>query len=99
MILMHSQLWWPDDDTTSEGTKLEEPFTKLGLSQLISEPTNFELHKNPLCIDLVVTDQPNILGNGTQVHCKINFRIPHPPLFERKIWHFKRSVASFPWHQ
>ena len=35
---------WPDGDTTSGGTKIEELFTKLDLSQLISEPTNFEPH-------------------------------------------------------
>ena len=43
----HSQLWWPDGDTTPEGTELEELFTSIGLFQLISEPTNFEPHKNP----------------------------------------------------
>ena len=59
----HSQLWWPDGDTNPEGTKIEELFSKLGLSQLISEPTNFEPHKNPSCIDLVVTDQ--LLNCGT----------------------------------
>ena len=52
--------------TTPEGTKIEELFNKLGLSQLISEPTNFEPHKNPSCIDLIVTDQPKIiLDSGT----------------------------------
>ena len=29
---MHTQLWWPDGDTTPEGTKMEERFAKLGLS-------------------------------------------------------------------
>ena len=53
----HSQLWWPDRDN-SRRHKIDELFTKLGLSQLISEPTNFEPHKNPSCTDLVVTDQP-----------------------------------------
>ena len=56
-----SQLWWPDGDTTPEGTKIEELFAKLCLCQLISEPTNFVPNKNPSCIDLVVTDQPNII--------------------------------------
>ena len=92
--------------TTPEGTKIYELFTKLGLSQLISEPTNFEHHKNPSCIDLVITDRPNIiLDSGTRasldsychyqiVHCKINFRI-HPPLpFDRKIWHFNRANSA-----
>ena len=70
-------------------------------------------------MDLVITDQPNIiLDSGTQlslntywhhqiVHCKVNFRIPPPLPFERRIWHFnranlhaiKRSMTSFPWRQ
>ena len=29
---------------------MRELFTNLGLSQVISEPTNFEPHKNPSCI-------------------------------------------------
>ena len=41
------------------------------------------------------------------VHCKVNFRIPPPLPFERRIWHFnranaaaiKRSMNSFPWRQ
>ena len=37
----HSQFWWPQGDTTPEGTAIEELLTKLGLSQIISEPTNF----------------------------------------------------------
>ena len=96
----HSQVGWLDGDTTPERTKIEELLTKLGLSLLISEPTNFEPHRNLSCIDLVVTDQPNIiLDSGTRVslasychHCKVNFRIPPPPPpFERRIWHFKRA--------
>ena len=77
----------------------EELFTALGLSQIISEPTNFEPNRNPSCIDLVLTDQPNlILASGTRasldsychhqiIHCRVNFRIPSPR-FERKNWHF-----------
>ena len=62
-----SQFWWPEGHTTNEGTNIEELFTNLGLSQVISEPTNFEPHKNPSYIDLLVTDQPNIiLDSGTQ---------------------------------
>jgi len=115
----HSQFWWPQGDTTAEGMELEELFTKLALFQLISEPTNFEPHKNPSCIDLVVTDQPNIvLDCGTRssldhfchhqiTQCRINFRIPPPPPFERKIWHYnradsagiKRSMINFPWRE
>ena len=115
----HSQFWWPDGDTTPEGREIENVLSSLGLSQLISEPTNFEPNKNPSCIDLVITDQPNlVLDSGTRasldsfchhqiVYCKVNFRIPPPPPFERKIWHFnransdaiKRSMTRFPWRQ
>ena len=115
----HSQFWWPNGDTTPESTEIEELITNLGSFQLISESTNFEPHKNPSCIDLVVTDQPSIiLDSGTRasldsychhqiVHCKVNFRIPPPLPFERKIWQFnrenavaiKRSMNSFPWRQ
>ena len=71
--------------------------------QVISEPTNFEPNKNPSCIDLVITDQPNlILDSGTRVsldpychhqiiYCKVNFRIPPPPSLDRKSWHFSRA--------
>ena len=103
---MHTQLWWPDGDTTAVSTKIEELFTKLGLSKIILEPTNFEPHKNPWCIDLVVTDQPNIiLDNGNRVslnsychrqivHCKVNFKKLPPLPFERKIWHFNRANSA-----
>jgi len=94
----HSQIWWPGGDTNHEGTKIEDLFSKLGLSQVISEPTNFEPRSNSSCIDLIVTDQPNIiLNSGTRasldstchhqiIHCKVNLTIPPPTPFERKIW-------------
>ena len=104
-----------DENTTVEGSKVENLFTSLGLSQIISEPTNFEPNKKIL----VITDQPTlILDCGTQasldpycyhqiIHYKVNFRIPPLPPFEMKIWHFnranttaiKRSMTSFPWFE
>ena len=101
----HSQFWWPDGDTTSEGREMENLISSLNLSQLISEPTNFEPNKNPYYIDLFITDQPNIVHEIT--YCKVNFNIPPPPPFERKIWYYdranipllKRSMFEFPWLQ
>ena len=102
----HTQFWWLDGNTTPEGEIIDEHFSKLGLSQIISEPTNFKPHKKPSCIDLIVTDQPNIiLESGTRasldsychhqiIHCKANFRIPPPPPFERIIWHFNRANSA-----
>ena len=43
----HSQFWWTDGDTTTEGTEIENLLTSLGLAQVISEATNFEPNKNP----------------------------------------------------
>ena len=94
----HSQLWRPGDDSTPEGDRIEELTTFLGLTQLIAEPTNFELHKNLFCIDLIFTDQPNlVLESGTRTplnpichhqitHCHFNFKILPPSPFTRKIY-------------
>ena len=63
----HSQAWRPLRNTTPEGNELDNLFTKFGQFQLISEPTNYEPNKNPSCIDLILTDQPNIvLDFGTR---------------------------------
>ena len=87
----HSLLWWPDGDTNPEGLEIENLITSLGLSQIISEPTNFEPNKNPSCIDIIITDQPKlVLDCGTRasldsychhqiIYCKVNFIIPPPP--------------------
>ena len=94
----HSQLWWPDGDTTPEGSSIEELTSFLGLTQIIDEPTNFEPNKKASCIDLIFTDQPNLVtSSGTRssldsmchhqiTHCVFNYNIPPPPPFERRIW-------------
>ena len=99
----HCQQWWPNGNLTAEGIKIEDLTSHLGLSQLISEPTNFEPNKNPSCIDLVFTDQPNlVLESGTKpsldpfchhqiTFCRFNYRIPPPPAFERKIWIYEKA--------
>ena len=62
----HSQMWWPEGDTNPEGHEIEDLFSSLNLSQIITEPTNFTPHKRPSCINLIATDQPNlILDSGT----------------------------------
>ena len=64
----HSKYWWPDGATASEGSETELLLSSLGLSQVISEPTNFEPNKNPSCIDLVITDQPMAYYKHTASH-------------------------------
>ena len=92
-----SHLWWPDGDGTHEGRELEDMFTSLGLSQVISEQTNFDPGKKLSCIDLIVTDQPNIvLDSGTRAslqsrtqHLKLDQKpsnvclfVPHSPSYQ-----------------
>ena len=102
----HSQFWWSDDGTTPEGRIIADIFTSLGLPQINTEPTDFEPNFNPSCIDLVVTDQLNlILDSGTRasldsychhqiIHCKVNIRIPAPSPFNKKVWHFHRANSA-----
>ena len=83
-------------DSTPGGISIEDLTTMLGLTRLIKESTNFEPNKKPSCIDLVFTDQPNIVvESGTRTsldpychyqitYCRFNFKIPPPPPFERK---------------
>ena len=99
----HSQLWWSDGDTIPEGREIDDLLTSLGLSQIISEPTNFEPNMNPSCIDLVITDQPNLIldcetrasldsfCHHQKIYCKVNFRIFPPSPFERKFLLFNRA--------
>ena len=56
-----------------------------------------------LCIDLIITDQPNLfvdfgvhpsLDNHCQhqiIHGMINISVPPPPPFKRKIWYYVRA--------
>ena len=57
---------------------------------------HFTRNKNPSCIDLVITDQPNlVLDSGTRAsldsfchhqitYCRVNFNIPPPPLLKER---------------
>ena len=51
---------WEDDIDNEEGVSLEALRTDLGLCQLKTEPTPF-MGSSRTCIDLVFTDQPNII--------------------------------------
>ena len=84
----HSQNWWPDCNTNNEGIAIDNLLSALNLNQIMCEPTNFEEKKNPLCIDLIFCDQPNIIvDSGVRssldlfckhqiTYCNINFNMP-----------------------
>ena len=102
----HSKLWYREGNTTPEGKEFEELIFSLGLTQIINEPTNFEPHKNPSCIDLIITDQPNlVLDSGTRpspdpvchhqiTYCKANFNLPPSPPYEREFWYYPRANTA-----
>ena len=89
-----SKLWWIDGGNNLEGDEFEELSSQMGLYQLINEPTNFEPNRNPTCIDLTFTDQPNIvLDSGIRpsldnfchhqiTYCTTNYRMPPSPSYE-----------------
>ena len=99
----HSLNWWTEGDNTNEGIELDKLLTDLNLTQIISEPTNFQEHCRPSCIDLIITDQPNlVLNSGVRASpdptckhqitfCKINFSIPPPPTYNREVWRFNEA--------
>ena len=63
----HSQHWWPLGNTNAEGDEIDELTLSLGLTQVSSEPINFEPHKKPSCMDLIFTDKLNIvMESGTR---------------------------------
>ena len=103
----HCKSWYPEGDSNAEGFQLDNLFSSLNLSQLISEPTHFFRNDcTPSCIDLIITDQPNlVLDSGVRpsldplvkhqiTFCKMNYRISSPPKFQRKVWHFKRANVT-----
>ena len=99
----HCRQWWSDGDTNNEGTAIYDLTANLGLTQLISEPTNFQDNCAPSCIDLIFCDQPNLVTeSGTLpsldplckhqlTYCKINYLIPPAPSYMRKTWHYSKA--------
>ena len=102
-INAHSINWWPDGDSNNEGTQLDLLFNELGLTQLISEPTHFREHCHPSCIDLIISDQPNlVIESGVRpsldpsckhqiTFCKLSISAPRFPPFKRLVWHYDKA--------
>ena len=54
-----SKQFWSDDIDSAKGVALDELIESDNLTQLISQPTNFET-RGKSCVDLIITDQPNL---------------------------------------
>ena len=58
-----SSQWWDLDTESPEGAALDEFIETNKLHQLIEEPTNIR-NDSMTCIDLIITDQPNLFVNS-----------------------------------
>ena len=76
---VRSSSWWSDDIDTIEGTRLESITSYYGLYQIIKEPTRILL-SSASCIDLIFTNQPNLVINSG-AHPSIDQNCHHQIIF------------------
>ena len=101
----HNSTWFNGDATDHFGTSTQAIFDKHNLTQLVNQPT-YITNNSRTCIDLVVTDQPNLVLN-CEIHpslhpnchhqinyVKININCPPPPPFPRRVWHYNRANSE-----
>ena len=101
----HNTHWWQGDTTDNPGDFLEGIFDDSDLHQLVKEPTHFSGNA-ATCIDLVVTNQPNIINDCSikpslhstchhQInHIEVNINNPPLPPYKRKMWHYNRANTN-----
>ena len=94
--------WCAGDTTDKFGSAIFDIFAKHAITQTVDQPTNIT-SRTQHCIDLVATDQPNMIIKNEIVpslhtYCshqvnlvKLNFQcLPLPP-FNRLVWHYARA--------
>ena len=65
-----SNNWWQDDTQTSEGSRIDYLATSYGFQQLMSEITHI-LKNSSSCIELIFTDQPNLIRDSVTLCIRI----------------------------
>ena len=99
--------WYKNDKTTTEGSKVANLSSQYGLKQIINQPIHI-LNNSSSCIDLLFASQPNIVMESVVysslhsnchhqvIYARFNLNIyyspPHPPPYEREIWHYKKRI-------
>ena len=76
---VRSSSWWSDDIDTIKGTRLESITHYYGLYQIINKPTHI-LPSSASCIDLIFTNQPNLVLNSG-VHPSLHQNCHHQVIF------------------
>ena len=115
-----SPLFWSEErHETMPGEKLSDFMLLNCLEQLIDEPTHFPREDIETCIDLIFTDKAScFVDSGVipspdprckhhVIHGTINFSVPSPPPYKRKIWKYdqanvreiKNKIGSLPWEE
>ena len=112
-------IWHNETTQNAEGKALAEFCIKNSLEQVIDEATHLPNDHTQTCIDLIMTNQPFLFVDKGVIpspdpslkhqiiHGKLNFCIPSPPPYKRKIWNFKLAniptiklqMNSIPWEQ
>ena len=98
-----NKLWFDQDNTSCEGSILNDLMAQYGLTQIIHEPTHI-LESSVSCIDLIFTSQENLVTNSG-VHSSLhpnyhhqivfsnfNLKIYYPPSYERLIWKYEKPM-------
>ena len=99
------ELWFDQNNTSYEGSILNDLMAQYGLKQIIHEPTHI-LESSVSCTDLVFTSPENLVTN-TGVHSSLhpichhqkvfsnfNLKIYYPPPYERLIWKYEKANAD-----
>ena len=102
-----SPLFWEHDIETREGRVVSNFLLSNNLDELINEPTHVRDNDTQSCIDLIYTDQASLFTDTgvlptLDAHSKhniiygtLNFHIPCPPPYKRKIWDYKYAKVEF----
>ena len=97
--------WYTEDKTDKYGTAIHELFVKHNILQTVNQPTNIT-SRTQHCIDLVATDQPNIIiknevAPSLHTNCshqvnlvKLDLKCPPAPPFKRVVWHYARANTN-----
>ena len=95
-----SSLWYNNDITAYEGSKIDGATSQFGLQQIIKEPTHF-IGDSSSCIDLIFISQSNLVMESgvhsslhTNCHHHITFALPplhYPSPYEREVWHYQNA--------
>ena len=89
-----------------QGRKFNNFLLLNNLEELINEPTHVCDNGSQSCIDLICTDQVHLItktgvlpsldshSKHNIIHGTLNFHIPCPPPYKRKIWDYKSAKIS-----